>query len=238
MTLTPNQREELLEQLLAGDLDPSSDTARTAFAKDPSLRVEFEQFDALGTELADLGAAEQEILASLREEPPRWARNDRQRRRTVMELERRVTVSRRSNFRRLAPWLAAAAIVAIGVFLGWPDGSRREVDPNQFLGNETNAEIRAEGTADPFEVLSWLPTARFGEWFRVSVYTDDPAKGGKLLAQSIELDETSRWSPREDHEPAEVAVEQWPDRVWGVVHHHRDGSRSDIVARGYVSRLR
>jgi hypothetical protein len=226
-----------LARLIAGDLDPNGEIAARAFAQDPTLRAEFEQFETLGEEFADLGATEQEILASVRGEPPQWRGDDRNRRLALAELERRAHSTRPSTWRRLAPWIAAAAVLAIGVVLGWPRERQRSADPEQYLGEEGQATIRAEGTGDRFELLTWNVESRFGERFLVSVYTADPAKGGQRLAQSAELEETSSWSPRQDHEVGEVPIEAWPDVVWVVVRIVRDSNRTDIVANSAIRRL-
>ncbi|MGE0143291.1 MAG: hypothetical protein AB7I19_05875 [Planctomycetota bacterium] len=236
MNSPPNPRDELLAQLIAGDIDPNGPIAARAFAEDPSLRVEFEEFDALSEELADLGAIEQEILASVRSEPPQWQANDRHRRLALTELERSVAANRHSAWRRLAPWLATAAILAIGVIVGWPRDRPRTVDPNQYLGNEGETTIRAEGVGDPFDVLTWDHKPRFGERFLVTVYTADPARGGKRLASSAEIEETSRWSPRDDHEAGETPVEAWPDVVVVVVRLIRDANRTDTVGSAEIRR--
>jgi len=204
------EREEGLQRLLVGDLDPDSDEARRFFAEHPGAREELESMMRLEVAIREVGRERDEVVAAAMAAPePTGLEAERF---VAERLARTRAAPQRAPFRFL-PWAGAlAAAAGLTLYLGGPwtpatGGPGGAPDRGPVLG--TGLVLLAPvSEAGQIAELRWEYELEQGQYFRVAVY--DPGEPFDPVATSPELQEHS-WRP----DPADVA--RWPDPfTWQV----------------------
>ena len=201
--------DELLERLLAGDLDEGAGEVHAAFAADPSLR---EHYDAL-VEIQrglDAGAIQEAVLEEARTGswPEGEARLEETLRREAPVSLRRPLAGRRPlvSHRRFALVAAAAALFATILIYG---GFSTD-EPPMLLG-QVPPGASPIGDVEVYPPFRWDLELESPAWrFEFVVYDATEAAGLKRIVGPLHLDQ-SEWQPKQDESL------DWPSEIlWTV----------------------
>ncbi len=190
--------DELLEQLLTGDLAPDDPVATAAFAENPELRRQFDELQAVQGELDESAAADEE------DERPREPAADLLRR----NLHHVPATSSGSSPRRVWLGVAAAAVVLIGLSLAFGEWGSTPKSAEELYLNLSVGELHPSDEYDggPFV---WKLDVPLGGRIELSIY--DPKREQRLAHATLEPTDTS-WTP----DSAQLA-DFLPKMIWELV---------------------
>lgn len=182
--------EDILQRVVAGDLDPDSEEVRAAVRARPELAARIERLRELQGMLDAVGAAGRSDMASDAPVPDALSR------RVDDVIERQVRPRRRS------PWMlvlaAAAALLVVGLIwliVRGAGSSGVDRDPDQMrLENPEHAELHpndAEPVEDYF-VFDWSDWKHIaGDGYRLTIYADEGADDWLIRTKTLE----PSWTP-------------------------------------------
>ena len=202
-------REEWLERLLVGDLDPDSKEARRFFDEHEGAREELEAMRGMEVAIRSVGRERREVVDAATRVPE------------PMGLEAESFVSERlaesapipgpdplGALRWIVPLAAAAALV---LFLWGPFGGAGTADTAPERGPIMGGELvllPPLPEAGRVDELRWEYELERGQAFQVFVY--DPDDPFEPIASSP-VQKQTHWSPDPEQ------TESWPDRfTWEV----------------------
>jgi hypothetical protein len=210
-----SERDDPLERLFLGELDPASDEALRYFAEHPGARAELEALRDLEGQLSLAADERREVVEQARNTSGVPGENQVER-----VLDEHLPVPRapnRAGPRWLIPLLAAAAVVLL-MWGPWrvAEDTAPALDPGPTMGSEWNIQVEGAGS---FERFTWERPLEGAQFFQAKVY--NPNDLLVELSESGEL-EQARWTP----DPKVAAT--WPDEIYVEVH-VMDGRRSMLL---------
>ena len=193
-------RQQLLADLLCGDRRLDDPAVGAYLAKDPSLRVEFEELSALKARIGAVASRERELLSAAlavedrRPYEPKLVPAERADAASIPHRAGRGSKVSGSKVWGPKLWLglAAAAAVVVAGSLWWPDAVPSHRDDQRVLSGQA-VVLHEEVLRDGSRRFTWESTLR-GATFEAMVY--DPAVGqGKPLAErEAGLENQTEWT--------------------------------------------
>lgn len=202
-----SQRDSFATRLLAGDLDPDSEEARSVLRTDPDLARELRELRALSRRLDAVGRLRRSVeLGSSAES---------------VSADVGRTLLGAAHARSTAPvlvgpwarhrWTAAAA-VALAIASTWLVLRRGTgaATPAETVVEAALQALHPVGDVADYAPLEWTPAGAADGWYLVRVFGADDPPGSDPIAASRRLAEP-RWSP---------VTDAWPDAIrWEVDAH-------------------
>lgn len=217
MTEPDRSREEILCDLVTGELSPEAAEARALFARDPDAREEFERSQRVARALDASESFHRDLVADAA------ALDGAPGEERVLEVVRREAAratgapdaTAAPSSRAAGPtghpwrWVAAAAAAALLVLAAGQLRHREQpAGPGPVLG--TGVRLLAPvGTVDAYSPFEWAAERPPGGWFEVRVYDETEGATQSPLARSGRLD-APRW-------PGPPETTSWPETIrWDV----------------------
>ena len=237
--MSPDERERLLERLLAGDVSESDADVKASLSSDADLEREWSEMRAIQREL-EAGATEREVLAEI--EGAEWAEGER----VAAEVVERWRKPADAPARRWPLALAAAVLIGLGIWLAVPNEPeshlRHALLPDVPIGGEpsdtdanTDAEprllgpelggVHPEGDVERYSPFTWDQELESSSWsFELIVYDAREGAGLARVAGPIRLTEAT-WRPDPQDEL------EWPNEIlWTIGLVAADGTVQEPTA--------
>jgi hypothetical protein len=185
----PREHEELLADLLSGERRPAEAEVAERLRECSACREQWARLRDTAAHVGRAGAAQRAALAELEAGGP--AADEELVRAALGRLAGEAAPAPRPR-RRVLAWLAAAAVLAVGLWLA--RGFLARPDERVWLGDGAFRGLAPSGEVASFERFSWEYTGPAADSFTLRVFAlADGERGARILVKE-RLKETN-WTP-------------------------------------------